>query len=223
MNVLIVEDDFVTNKRLELLLKEKYKVVCKFNASDVYPLLTKEKIDLLILDVNLPDFNGLEVCKTIRNNPSKYGNVIILMLTARDTTEDLVSGFEAGADDYLKKPFEDRELLWRVEALLRRGKKYSQILKYANLTINLEEFSIKDADDKEIILSKTEFQLFTFFVQNKNIILSREKIMNDIWDMPYFPESRKIDYHIKKIKEKIPAFKENLTTIVKVGYKLIEK
>ncbi len=222
MKILIVEDDFVTNKRLELLLKEKHDVICKYNGSDVYPLLTKEKIDLIILDLNLPDFNGLEVCKTIRNNSGKYGNVLILMLTARDTTEDLVSGFEAGADDYLKKPFEDRELLWRVEALLRREKKYSRILKYENLTINLDEFSIKERD-KDIFLSKTEFQLFTFFVQNKNIILSREKIMNDIWDMPYFPESRKIDYHIKKIKEKIPAFKDNLTTIVKVGYKLIEK
>ncbi len=222
MKILIVEDDFVTNKRLELLLKNKYEVICKYNGSDAYPLLKEDKIDLVILDLNLPDFNGLEVCKSIRNNSAKYGNVIILMLTARDTTEDLVSGFEAGADDYLKKPFEDRELLCRVEALLRRDKKYSRILKYHNLTINLDEFSI-DNGEKDIILSKTEFQLFTFFVQNKNIILSREKIMNDIWDMPYFPESRKIDYHIKKIKEKIPAFKDNLNTIVKVGYKLIEK
>ncbi len=222
MKILIVEDDFVTNKRLELLLKNKYEVICKYNGSDAYPLLKEDKIELVILDLNLPDFNGLEVCKSIRNNSAKYGNVIILMLTARDTTEDLVSGFEAGADDYLKKPFEDRELLCRVEALLRRDKKYSRILKYHNLTINLDEFSIDDGE-KDIILSKTEFQLFTFFVQNKNIILSREKIMNDIWDMPYFPESRKIDYHIKKIKEKIPAFKDNLNTIVKVGYKLIEK
>lgn len=221
MDILIVEDDFVTNKRLENLLGKKYNVTSKYNGSDIFPILSREKFDLLILDLKLPDYNGLDICRAIRENPGKYGNIFILMLTAKNSTDDLANGFAAGADDYLKKPFIDEELLWRVEALLRRGKNYDKVVRYKNLIIKLNQYTIFDGKN-EIILSKTEFQLFTFFVLNKNIILSREKIMNDIWDMPYYPASRKIDYHIKKIKEKLPVFKENLKTIVKVGYKLID-
>ncbi|HKR03008.1 MAG TPA: response regulator transcription factor [Bacteroidia bacterium] len=178
----------------------------------------KEKFELILLDINLPELNGLNVCKEIRYYTP---NIPILMLTALGTTEDKLSGFEAGADDYLIKPFEFKELLARIKALLKRagGMQQENILTIADLKINLDAKTVTRAE-KKIELTAKEFQLLEFLIRNKGKVLSRAQIAEKVWEINFDSGTNVIDVYINFLRNEIDKnFEPKLIhTVVGMGY-----
>jgi len=178
-----------------------------------------EKYDLIILDLNLPHINGFELCSIIRNADIR---IPILMLTALGSTDDIVSGFEKGADDYLVKPFEFRELLARIRALLKRATtpvSGSSILKIDNLEINLDAKTVK-RDNKLIVLTAKEFFLLEYLVRNEGKVISRAEIAQKIWEIAFDASSNVIDVYINFLRKKIDKdyTPKLIHTVVGMGY-----
>ena len=178
-------------------------------------------IALIILDVMMPKMDGWQVCREVR----EHSKVPIIMLTARSEERDELQGFELGVDEYISKPFSPKILVARVGAILRRinGTDMSDILDAGGIKIDKAAHSVM-IDDKPIDLSYKEFELLTYFVENQGIALSREKILNNVWNYDYFGDARTIDTHVKKLRSKLGDKGEYIKTIWGMGYKFeVEK
>lgn len=220
MNILLVEDEKTTRSLIKALIRDQgYNIYEAGLATEAFSLLSKNDIDMVILDVVLPDSNGFFVCKQIRAKSRVYGTPLILMLTAKNATEDLVEGIEVGADDYLKKPFDNRELLSRILALFRRRLGFSDVYKYGSIVINTEASHVMD-NGKTIKLSKKEYELLLYLIINKGIVLSRDKILEKIWNIEYSEGNRTVDTYIKQLRQKFEIIEENLTSVRGFGYRL---
>jgi len=222
IKILIIEDEIKVAAFLRKGLEEQhYSIQVTSNGLTAVDKVLAEKFDLAILDVKLPGMNGFDICRTIR---SKGGTMPILMLTALGTTEDKLHGFDSGADDYLVKPFEFKELLARVKALLKRAspaKVIDHILKVGNLEMNLNSKTVKRGDAR-VELTAKEFQLLEYFIRNKGKVLSRAQIAEGVWDLTFDAGSNVIDVYVNFLRNKIDKkFKHKLIqTVIGMGYVL---
>ena len=175
----------------------------------------EEAIDIILLDVMMPKMDGWEVLKTIR----KYSQVPILMLTARGEEQDELQGFKLGVDEYISKPFSPKILVARVEAILRRSSPGAKdVIDVGGIHIDKTAHQV-EIDGKPVDLSYKEFELMTYFAENQGIALSREKILNNVWNYDYFGDARTIDTHVKKLRSKLGEKGEYIKTIWGMGYK----
>ena len=226
--ILIVEDNMEIKTLIQFFLeKEEFNVITTQNGQKSLEIISSEKPDLIILDIMLPGMNGFEISRLIKKDPLKYGSPLIFMLTAKTETEDVIEGFEAGCDDYLRKPFDPRELLFRIKKLislknnLTSKKENKRILIYDQIEINLDKHLVYE-NGREIILSNKEFRLLAYLIKNKGIALSRETILNMVWNENYHLGDRTIDVYVGKIREKLPTLSGKIKTIKGVGYRLKE-
>ena len=217
LKIMVVDDESRMRKLVrDFLVKQDFDVI---EAEDGEEALNKfyaqKDIALIILDVMMPKINGWEVCREIREN----SKVPIIMLTAKGEESDELQGFGMGADEYISKPFSPKILVARVEAILRRtSKKDEEILEVGGIKIDRLGHQVL-VDEKEVELSYKEFELLTYFIENKGIALSREKILNHVWNYDYFGDARTIDTHVKKLRSKLGQKGEYIKTIWGMGYK----
>ncbi len=221
INVLVVDDEPRMRKLIkDFLTKKEYEVIEAQdgeNAIEVYKE-NIDKIDLILLDVMMPKLDGWSVLRLIRQENKK---IPIIMLTARSEEQDELFGFELGVDEYISKPFSPKILVARVEALLRRTiKDEEQIEEIDGIIINDEARTVT-VDDKNIEMSFREYELLKYLIQNKNVALSRDKILNSVWNYEYYGDSRTIDSHIKKIRHKLGKKGKHIQTIRGIGYKFV--
>lgn len=218
MKILVVDDESRMRKLVnDFLTKKGYEVIEAANGEEaVEKFFTDKEIDLIILDVMMPRMNGWEVCREIR----KESKIPIVMLTAKSEEHDELLGFELGVDEYISKPFSPKILVARVDALLRRSNKLdaSELLEAGNIIIDKTAHQVT-VSGTPIDLSFKEFELLLYFVENKGIALSREKILNNVWNYDYFGDARTIDTHVKKLRSKLGTSGEYIKTIWGMGYK----
>ena len=212
--VLLVEDDvFLRDGLFDVLSGEGFSVTVAENFRKAKSFSDSEKFDIVILDVLLPDGNGLDLCTHIR---SVGNDVPILFLTACDDEIQIVRGLDAGADDYVTKPFKLRELLSRIRALLRRSAQTSQ-LSVGSISIDTANMSVKK-DGKNIVLTPTEFHILLSLIRNKGIIVTRSQLLRDIWDCDGdFIDDNTLSVHISRLRDKIGA--SHILTVRGVGYR----
>ena len=223
--ILLVEDEHsIAEPIIYNLKREGFSVTHVDEGTIALEIFSEEKFDLIILDLMLPEISGLDICRSIR----KESDVPIIMVTAKDSEADRVSGLELGADDYVTKPFSVRELMSRVRAVLRRTTitktdKNDKSIKSGNIEINLSKYEAK-VDDKNIDLTPREFELLYAFCENEGNLLSREQIFDEIWGYSFIGNTKTLDVHIQRIREKIekdPREPKRLITVRGVGYKLV--
>ena len=218
VKILMVDDEERMRKLVKDFLTIKgYRVLEAGDGEQAIDIFFKEKdISLVILDVMMPKMDGWETCKTIR----RYSQVPIIMLTARSEERDELLGFELGVDEYISKPFSPKILVARVTAILRRTNALASddLLHADGIEIDKAAHMVK-IDGKPIELSYKEFELLTYFVENQGIALSREKILNNVWNYDYFGDARTIDTHVKKLRSKLGDKGDYIKTIWGMGYK----
>ena len=217
LKIMVVDDESRMRKLVrDFLVKQDFDVIEAEDGEDALNKFYAQKdIALIILDVMMPKINGWEVCREIREN----SKVPIIMLTAKGEESDELQGFGMGADEYISKPFSPKILVARVEAILRRtSKKDEEILEVGGIKIDCLGHQVL-VDEKEVELSYKEFELLTYFIENKGIALSREKILNHVWNYDYFGDARTIDTHVKKLRSKLGQKGEYIKTIWGMGYK----
>lgn len=221
LKVLVVDDESRMRKLVgDFLTKSGYKVL---EASDgeegVDVFLQNKDIALIVLDVMMPKMNGYEVCKEIR----ALSDVPIIMLTAKSQEIDELQGFNLGVDEYITKPFSPRILMARIEAILRRTNAGNAGENISCGGIMIDKAAHQVVIDNQVIdLSFKEFELLLYFIENKGIALSREKILNNVWDYDYFGDARTIDTHVKKLRSKLGEKGNMIKTIWGMGYRLEE-
>ena len=215
--ILVVDDESRMRKLVrDFLSMNNFKVLEAGDGEEALEIFYSEKnIDLVILDVMMPKLNGWQTAKDIRRN----SKVPIIMLTAKDTEKDELMGFEIGVDEYISKPFSPRILVARVEAILRRSSpEENAVLSVNGIEIDKTARTAK-VDGKEIELSFKEFELLTYFIEHKGIALSRENILNNVWNYDYYGDARTIDTHVKKLRSKMGDKGDCIKTIWGMGYK----
>ncbi|MDO5100533.1 MAG: response regulator transcription factor [Eubacteriales bacterium] len=218
IKILVVDDESRMRKLIrDFLQKEEYQVIEAEDGSEAIDVFFSDNsISLVILDVMMPKMNGWEVCKEIR----KESDVPIIMLTAKSAESDEIQGFDLGVDEYITKPFSPKILVARVNAILRRSYKLGadDILSIGGIEINKAAHSAT-IDGQPIDLSYKEFELFVYFIENRGLALSRQKILNHVWDYDYFGDARTIDTHVKKLRSKMGKKGSYIKTIWGMGYK----
>ena len=216
-NILIVEDEVDIARAIEAYLNNQgYKTFMAGNGIEGLEVLSKEEIHLAIVDVMMPKMDGWEVCREVRKN----SKVPIIMLTARGDERDELLGFDLGVDEYISKPFSPKILVARVEAILRRtGQTGAEDVLSAGGIVIDKAAHLATVDDKPMDLSFKEFELLTYFLENQGIALSREKILNSVWNYDYFGDARTIDTHVKKLRSKMGDKGEYIKTVWGMGYK----
>ncbi len=218
LKILVVDDESRMRKLVkDFLTKSNYEVIEAEDGAQAIDLFFEQNdIALIILDVMMPNMDGWQVCKEIR----EYSKVPIIMLTAKSDERDELQGFELGVDEYISKPFSPKILVARVEAILRRTSQASadEVIEAGGILINKAAHSVL-VDGQPVDLSYKEFELLTYFVENKGIALSREKILNSVWNYDYFGDARTIDTHVKKLRSKMGEKGELIRTIWGMGYK----
>lgn len=217
LKILIVDDESRMRKLVgDFLTKKGYEVIEAENGEQAVDIFFQNKnISLVILDVMMPKMDGWQVCREIR----QYSKVPIIMLTAKSDEKDELLGFELGVDEYISKPFSPKILVARVEAILRRANVVEDVLSIGGISLDLEAHQVK-IDGEPVDLSYKEFELLTYFVKNKGVALSREKILNNVWNYDYFGDARTIDTHVKKLRSKLGDKGDYIKTIWGMGYKL---
>lgn len=219
LKVLVVDDESRMRKLVkDFLVKQNYEVLEAGDGSEALDIFFENQdIALIILDVMMPRMDGWQVCREVRN----YSKVPIIMLTARADERDELQGFQLGVDEYIAKPFSPKILVARVEAILRRTNQIAAdaVLSYGGISID-QAAHVVMIDGKTIDLSFKEFELLTYFMENKGIALSREKILNSVWNYDYFGDARTIDTHVKKLRSKLGEKGDLIKTVWGMGYKL---
>ena len=219
LKILVVDDEARMRKLVKDFLTIKgFQVIEAADGEEAVDIFFAQKdIALIILDVMMPRMDGWTVCKTIR----QYSQVPVIMLTARGEERDELQGFDIGADEYISKPFSPKILVARVEAILRRAAQFSAETRLSAGGIEVDKSAhIVTIDGKEVDLSFKEFELLVYFMENQGIALSREKILNSVWNYDYFGDARTIDTHVKKLRSKLGDKGEMIKTIWGLGYKL---
>ena len=222
VSVLIVEDDKNIAELLQLYLeKEGYAVSIAADGGQGLAKFRSEAPDLVLLDVMMPVMDGWAVCKTIRAE----SQTPIIMLTAKSETDDKVAGLRSGADDYITKPFEMKEVLARIEAVLRRSdracaEEASRVLQFDKLTIDMDAFELT-IDGKKTDIPPKEMELLFYLASSPNRVYTRNQLLDEVWGFDYFGDSRTVDVHVKRLREKLEGVSEswNLKTVWGVGYK----
>ena len=218
LKILVVDDESRMRKLVkDFLTKKNFQVLEAGNGEEAMDIFYEEKdIALIILDVMMPKMDGWEVCREIRKN----SKVPIIMLTARSDERDELLGFELGVDEYISKPFSPKILVARVEAILRRTGQANpeDVLSAGGIVID-KAAHLATVDGKPMELSFKEFELLTYFLENEGIALSREKILNSLWNYDYFGDARTIDTHVKKLRSKMGDKGEYIKTVWGMGYK----
>ena len=216
--ILVVDDETRMRKLVrDFLVRSGYDVVEAGDGNQALDIFFEKKdIALVLLDVMMPVMDGYAVCREIRS----YSKVPIIMLTAKSEERDELMGFQLGVDEYISKPFSPKILVARVEAILRRTNQLEaeQKLESGGIVINKSAHSVT-IDNKSVELSYKEFELLSYFLENEGIALSREKILNNVWDYDYFGDARTIDTHLKKLRNKKGEKGELIKTIWGMGYK----
>lgn len=220
--VLVVDDDENIVKLIKLYLeKEDYKVCTANNGVEALKVFKNEKPDIIILDIMMPEMDGNQVCREIR----KTSEVPIIMLTAKGETFDKVLSLELGADDYMVKPFEPKELIARIKAILRRSDNKNkssngECITFDKLEVNLSNYELK-IDGKILEIPPKELELLYFLASNPNRVFTREQLLEEVWGFDYLGDSRTVDVHIKRLREKLEGVEANwqLKTVWGVGYK----
>lgn len=217
--IYLVEDDKSIRNLVEYALREKGYEVCGFSDGlNVVEKVKNENVDLLILDIMLPEKDGLSILKEIR----EFSNLPIIMLTARTDEFDKVTGLDLGADDYITKPFSILELISRVKAVLRRSKKkYTDDLTYKEISLNTSKRRVKVLDEK-IDLTYKEFEMLLLLMSNVGNVISREDFLLKIWGYDYEGETRTVDVHIASLRSKLKDYGKYIHTVRNLGYKLGE-
>lgn len=219
LKILVVDDESRMRKLVrDFLVKSNYMVIEAEDGAEALDLFFEQNdIALIILDVMMPKMDGWQVCREIR----EYSKVPIIMLTAKSDERDELQGFELGVDEYISKPFSPKILVARVEAILRRTNQASreEILEAGGIRMDKAAHSVA-VDGTMIDLSYKEFELLTYFLENRGIALSREKILNSVWNYDYFGDARTIDTHVKKLRSKLGEKGDLIKTIWGMGYKL---
>ncbi|MCI8890167.1 MAG: response regulator transcription factor [Eubacterium sp.] len=218
LKILVVDDESRMRKLVrDFLVKQDFEVLEAGDGEAALDVFYQEKnIALMILDVMMPKMNGWEVCREVREN----SKVPIIMLTAKGDESDELMGFELGVDEYISKPFSPKILVARVEAILRRANKLmeGQAVETGGIIID-KAAHLVTVDGTRVELSYKEFELLSYFVENQGIALSREKILNHVWNYDYFGDARTIDTHVKKLRSKMGAKGDYIKTIWGMGYK----
>ncbi|ABX43215.1 response regulator transcription factor [Lachnoclostridium phytofermentans] len=217
LKVLVVDDESRMRKLVkDFLSRSNYDVLEAENGEQAVDIFFEQKdISLIILDVMMPKMDGWQVCKEIR----KYSKVPIIMLTAKSDEKDELLGFELGVDEYISKPFSPKILVARVEAIVRRSiQTLDETMEIGGIVIDKAAHEVK-IDDLAIELSVKEFELLTYFITNRGVALSREKILNNVWNYDYFGDARTIDTHVKKLRSKMGDKGDYIKTIWGMGYK----
>ena len=216
--ILIVDDEARMRKLIkDFLIAKGYSILEAEDGEKALEVFekNKNKINLILLDVMMPKLDGWSVLRQIRQE----SKVPIVMLTARGEEQDELFGFELGVDEYISKPFSPKILVARVEAILKRtNQNAKEIKEYGGIEIDKEGRTVK-VDDKIVELSLREYELLTYLIDNQNIALSRDKILNNVWNYDYYGDSRTIDSHIKKIRHKLGKRGKYIKTIRGIGYK----
>ncbi|HAE45735.1 MAG TPA: DNA-binding response regulator [Lachnospiraceae bacterium] len=215
--IYIIEDDQSIREIETIALKNSnYNVVAFDRADNFFRSLEEVIPDLVLLDIMLPDQDGYEIIRTLRSNPST-AKIPVIMVTARTTEIDLVKGLDSGADDYIRKPFSLMELLSRVRALLRRTTENTNLICVGDIRLDQDRHTVY-AGEKQIDLTFKEFELLRFLMTNSKVVLSREAIMQAVWDTNYAGETRTVDMHIKSLRRKLGACGSQIGTVRNVGY-----
>ena len=218
IKILVVDDECRMRKLVnDFLTKEGYEVLEACDGAEALDIFYADKdISLLILDVMMPNVDGWQVCKEIR----QYSKIPIVMLTAKGDERDELTGFENGVDEYISKPFSPKILVARVNALLKRSNVLGaeDKISIGGIVVDKSAHTVT-IDGAPIELSFKEFELLTYFIENKSIALSREKILNNVWNYDYFGDARTIDTHVKKLRSKMGEKGEYIKTIWGMGYK----
>ncbi len=221
IKILVVDDEERLRKLVhDFLTKREYSVLEASNGLEAMDIFTRNKdIKLIILDVMMPEMDGWDTAAEIR----RISNVPIMMLTAKTSEADELKGFKLGIDEYVTKPFSPKVLVARVEAILRRtsGNEGSNILEVGGITMDLAAHTVT-IDGDMIDLSFKEYELLNFFLENKGVALSREKILDHVWNYDYFGDARTIDTHVKKLRSKMGQKGDLIKTVWGMGYKFEE-
>lgn len=214
INILIVEDEVSISNLIKINLDVAgYKTKQAYDGEEALDIISKNKINLVLLDVMIPKIDGFQLIQKI-----KHKSIPVIFLTAKDSVIDKVTGLRLGAEDYIVKPFEAIELLARIEVVLRRYGDNNNIIKFKDISILLNDRVVKK-NDKVVDLTLKEFELFVLLLKNKNVALSREGILQKVWEYEYCGETRTVDNHIQKIRSKL-NLNDNIKTVYKVGYRL---
>ena len=217
IQILVVDDESRMRKLVkDFLQREGYSVLEAGDGMEAMDIFYEQKIDLVILDVMMPKMDGWQTCREIRRDST----VPIIMLTARAEERDELQGFELGVDEYISKPFSPKILVARVGALLKRiyGTDAEEKIEAGGIELDKAAHQVQ-VDGKSIDLSYKEFELLTYFLENQGIALSREKILNNVWNYDYFGDARTIDTHVKKLRNKLGDKGNYIKTIWGMGYK----
>ena len=216
MKILVVEDEAPIRDLISINLQlVGYEVFTAEDGIIAEKFLENQKVDLVLLDVMIPGIDGFSLIEKIKKH-----NIPVIFVTAKESVLDRVKGLRLGAEDYIIKPFETIELLARIEVVLRRYNKNKQIIKFKNIEVDTEQ-RIVNLNNKEVYLTVKEYELLVLLLQNKNMALSRDQILERVWGFEYGGETRTVDIHIQRIREKLDL-KNNIKTVFKVGYRLEE-
>ncbi|SHI89857.1 two-component system, OmpR family, response regulator VicR [Lutispora thermophila DSM 19022] len=218
MKILIVDDEpaIVDLIKLNLQLEGIDSISCN-NGTDAIRLANSQNPDLILLDIMMPGMDGFQVCKELQGL-----NIPIILLTAKNSIKDKLYGLELGADDYITKPFDSRELIARVKTVLRRVNKYSvkdeSLITAGPISVNIKERKVH-IDEKEITLTPKEYDLLLFFIENQRVVFSRENILESVWGYEYIGDSRTVDMHIQRLRRKLGKYSVFIKTVFSIGYK----
>lgn len=214
IKILIVEDDPNIAKLMEatVAIGGYDSEVCG-NGAEAFAKMEGANYDLILLDVMLPDMSGFEIMQKRANTESP-----VIFITAKQELTDKVRGLRLGAEDYIVKPFEAMELLARIEVILRRVKRTDRVYHYGDISVNVEEHTCKNGGE-DVYLTPKEFEVLVFFIQHKDVAISRDRLLAAVWGFEYEGESRTIDIHIQQLRKKL-NLKDKLVTIPKLGYRL---
>lgn len=216
--VLVVDDDINICNLIEIYLqKEGYKVLTAHSGSDAIKIFGEKQVDLILLDIMMPVLDGYDVLREIR----KANQTPVIMLTAKGETFDKVLGLELGADDYIVKPFEPKELIARIKAVLRRYKPQTnkKVIEFTDLIIDADSYLVK-FEGRDIEMPPKEFELLFYLATNPNRVFTRDQLLYEVWGYDYPGDSRTVDVHVKRIREKITEHVEwQIKTVWGVGYK----
>ena len=217
MKLLIVDDEEKIREVIkEYALSSGYEVQEASQGNEAMNLLEHEQFDLMILDIMMPKMDGFTFLEQCKKRPP------VIILSARREEVDKLTGFDLGIDDYMTKPFSPKELMARCKAILQRTQPIGDIYQYQDLSIDLLSHEVK-IKDKTLALTPKEFELLVFFIKHKNIAVSREQLLNQIWDFSFYGDDRTVDTHIKMLRSHLGTYRDLIQTVRGVGYKYVEK
>ena len=215
IKILVVDDELLIRKVIrEYLESENYKVLEAENGLDALRVLSSNKVNLIILDIMMPKMDGFACLEEIR----KTKDIPVIMLSAMKEETDKLNSFNLGVDDYVTKPFSPKELIARVKAHLKRTVNNEEVYTYKDLIVDYRGRKVT-INGKSVSLTPKEYELLTYFIKNKGIALSREQLLNSVWDYDYYGDDRTVDTHIKMLRKNLGIYRDLIKTVREVGYK----